>query len=79
MRECEELYNGCAGPYCKLRQDHPSFYKQRCEYPRRQVGQRGGTKRRRGKETELMEEQGVGETIDIDMLVDDSKYLYISD
>ena len=79
MRECEEPHNGYAGPYCKLRRDHPGFYKQRCKYPCRQVGQQGGTKRQWGKEAELMEEQGVGETIDIDMLVDNSKCLYISD
>jgi hypothetical protein len=74
IRECEQPHNGCRGPYCELRRDHPMFDFQRCVFQKRQVGQRGTGKRKRdkeGEEEDLTKRQKIEDEVDERMMEED--------
>lgn len=79
LHECETPHNGCKGPYCGVRRSHANYYKQLCKFPRRQVGQRGETKRGHRKKTQVSEKLWNEDAIDVDMLLDDTNCINISD
>jgi len=77
--ECDAPHNGCQGPYCKLRHDHPRFYRQRCKFPQRQVGQCRENKCKHEKDIELPNKRWARDAIDVDTLIDQTDSVYLSD
>src|SRR5216683_3996784 len=69
LRECKEPHSACKGPYCQLRKGHPSFDKQDCRFPKRQMGQRGLGKCKCEEDSDAPQQDFIKDNEEIDMLI----------